>query len=156
MHQCHLVFGLSPIKLLSCILSLACPPLCLIFTLHLTKFSTNHQIITSQVSLVVYATLGFVHTPHINLEPCSRPCVFVGYSNEYNAYSCLNPKTNRIFVSRHVVFIESVFPFKNSSFPALFVPDPLLSQWLISISSQANVENHSHRSPILDIESPLT
>ena len=95
------------------------------------------------------------YTSH-KLEPCSRPCVFVGYSNEYNAYSCLHPKTYRIFMSRHVVFIESVFPFKNSSFPAPSVPDPLLNQWLISISSQANVENHSHRSPILDIESPLT
>ena len=43
MHQCHLVFDLSPIKLL-CILSVACPPSCLIFTLRLTNFQQTTKL----------------------------------------------------------------------------------------------------------------
>jgi len=44
------------------------------------------------------------------LEPRSRPCIFLGYSLTQSAYKCFDPSTNRLFISRHVVFDESVFP----------------------------------------------
>ncbi|CAH9118016.1 unnamed protein product [Cuscuta europaea] len=51
------------------------------------------------------------------LEPRSRPCIFLGYCDQQSAYRCLDPTTNRIFFSRHVVFNESVFPFSNNTTP---------------------------------------
>lgn len=49
------------------------------------------------------------------LEPRSRPCVFVGYSIPHHAYMCLDPISNKIFTSRHVIFIENSFPFQNEN-----------------------------------------
>lgn len=45
------------------------------------------------------------------LELSSRACVFLGYDVHHHAYTCLDPITNKIFVSCHVRFIEGVFPF---------------------------------------------
>jgi hypothetical protein len=54
--------------------------------------------------------------PH-KLAPCSCRCIFLGYSSEHKGYRCLDLTTNRLFVSRHVVFDESSFPFASSGTP---------------------------------------
>lgn len=55
--------------------------------------------------------------PYANnkLQPKSKPCIFVGYSPSQSAYYCMDKTTHRIYVSRHVRFIESVFPFADSN-----------------------------------------
>jgi hypothetical protein len=52
--------------------------------------------------------------PH-KLAPRSSLCVFLGYSSEHKGYRCLELQSNRIIVSRHVVFDESFFPFSDMS-----------------------------------------
>ena len=49
------------------------------------------------------------YTKH-KLEPRSKPCIFLGYSNIHNAYICFEPSANKFFVSRHVQFIETTVP----------------------------------------------
>lgn len=44
------------------------------------------------------------------LEPKSKPCLFLGYCTNQSAYRCKDLHSNRIFVSRHVIFDETVFP----------------------------------------------
>jgi Reverse transcriptase (RNA-dependent DNA polymerase) len=51
------------------------------------------------------------------LSPRSTPCVFLGYSNMYKGYKCLNLNTNKIYISRHVIFDEYSFPFTKTSTP---------------------------------------
>lgn len=46
------------------------------------------------------------------LENKSSPCVFLGYSQTQSAFLCLQPTTGRIYVSRHVKFDETQFPFQ--------------------------------------------
>lgn len=41
------------------------------------------------------------------------PCIFVGYSNQHKGYRCLDLKTHRMFLSRHVVFDENHFPCRK-------------------------------------------
>jgi len=41
------------------------------------------------------------------LQPKSRPCVFLGYSQTQNAYKCMDTTTKRLFLSRHVLFDEN-------------------------------------------------
>jgi hypothetical protein len=52
------------------------------------------------------------YSPH-KLSPRSKTCVFLGYSSVYKGYKCLNLSTNRIYISRHVIFYETTFPFKD-------------------------------------------
>ncbi|KAK2985183.1 hypothetical protein RJ640_010472 [Escallonia rubra] len=46
------------------------------------------------------------------LEPKSVPCVFLGYNIKHKGYKCFNPISRRVYVSRHVVFDETCFPYK--------------------------------------------
>ena len=68
------------------------------------------------------------------LDTRSLPCVFLGYSLTQSAYYCLDPTTSKIYVSRHVRFVETVFPFTHLSAPtssphsnsiATWIPPPL-------------------------------
>ena len=47
------------------------------------------------------------------LDYNSRKCIFVGYSP--GGYRVLNPETNKIELSRDIIFDENVFPAKNSN-----------------------------------------
>ena len=45
------------------------------------------------------------------LQSRSTPCVFLGYAQNHRGYRCCDLSTNKIIVSRHVVFDESKFPY---------------------------------------------
>ncbi|KAJ6866233.1 Retrovirus-related Pol polyprotein from transposon TNT 1-94 [Populus alba x Populus x berolinensis] len=48
-------------------------------------------------------------------DPKSVPCIFVGYSDQHKGYKCFHPTSKKIFVSRHVVFSESLLPYKQTN-----------------------------------------
>ncbi|WVZ54515.1 hypothetical protein U9M48_005301 [Paspalum notatum var. saurae] len=56
-------------------------------------------------------------SPH-KLAPRSVLCVFLGYSSNHKGYRCLDIATNRVIISRHVVFDESSFPFAEATSPS--------------------------------------
>ncbi|PKU73789.1 Retrovirus-related Pol polyprotein from transposon TNT 1-94 [Dendrobium catenatum] len=74
------------------------------------------------------------------LSPISTPCVFIGYSSAQKGYRCLNPQTGKVFVSRHVIFNESIYPYLQSTSsrcanpsynytpPLILVPTPQQNQ----------------------------
>src|SRR3954467_73999 len=47
------------------------------------------------------------------LEFRSTQCVFLGYSNLHKGYKCLEISTGRIYISRDVIFDETLFPFSK-------------------------------------------
>ena len=57
--------------------------------------------------------------PHLHpynsrkLEFRSKKCVFLGYSSMHKGYKCLHIPSNRVYISRDVVFDESLFPFAS-------------------------------------------
>ncbi|XP_039824716.1 uncharacterized protein LOC120686567 [Panicum virgatum] len=57
-------------------------------------------------------------TPN-KLSPCSVPCVFLDYPTDHRGYRCYEPTTRRVFTSRHVVFDEMTFPFRQASPPGI-------------------------------------
>ena len=63
------------------------------------------------------------------LQPRSTPCLFVGYSSTQSAYLCLDTSTQRLYASRHVRFVESVFPFATSHLNAPRVTSSTHSEW---------------------------
>lgn len=56
------------------------------------------------------------------LQYKSAQCIFLGYSPQHSGYRCLNPSTNKINISRHVVFDDEVFPFKLTAPPTRSSP----------------------------------
>jgi histone deacetylase 1/2 len=53
-----------------------------------------------------------LHPYHAHkLDFRSSPCVFLGYSSFHLGYRCFDLESHRIYVSRHVRFHETVFPF---------------------------------------------
>lgn len=49
------------------------------------------------------------------LDPKSKHCVFLGYSLNHKGYKCLDPTTNKIYISRNIIFDEGSFPFHNTA-----------------------------------------
>jgi histone deacetylase 1/2 len=67
----------------------------------------------------------------------STRCVFLGYSSHHKGVKCLDPSTGRVYISRDVVFYESVFPFaslnpnagKRLQKDILFFPTHIIYFW---------------------------
>ncbi|RVW13786.1 Retrovirus-related Pol polyprotein from transposon RE1 [Vitis vinifera] len=68
------------------------------------------------------------YTSH-KLESRSSPCVFVGYSPTQSAYLCLDTSTARLYTSRHVCFVESIFPFVTSHTSLPRTTSSTISEW---------------------------
>jgi len=43
----------------------------------------------------------------------SKSCFFLGYNKPHLGYKCLDLSTRRLYIARHVIFNEQVFPFKS-------------------------------------------
>jgi hypothetical protein len=71
-------------------------------------------------------------TPH-KLASHSCQCVFLGYSSDHKGYRCLDLTTNRLLISRHIIFNKSSFPFASSDPP----PDDLDSLFSSSLAVHA-------------------
>lgn len=56
----------------------------------------------------------------------SKACTFIGYSTKHKGYKCLS-SDGRIFISRHVKFDESSFPFLSSQHSACSDQPPIPS-----------------------------
>lgn len=63
-------------------------------------------------------------------DPKSLHCVFIGYSEKHKGYRCLHPPSGRVYISRHVLFEESNFPYRKE-YQSFLNPSntPLLSAW---------------------------
>ncbi|PKU75288.1 Retrovirus-related Pol polyprotein from transposon TNT 1-94 [Dendrobium catenatum] len=47
------------------------------------------------------------------LSQLSTPCIFIGYPCNQKGYRCLDPHTNKVYTSCHVVFNENIFPYSH-------------------------------------------
>lgn len=68
--------------------------------------------------------------PKHKLAPHSVPCFFLGNSLTQSAYLCFDPSTNKLNVSRHVKFVESIFPLSSFSSHALCPESTTVSKWI--------------------------
>ncbi|CAA7020213.1 unnamed protein product [Microthlaspi erraticum] len=81
---------------------------------HASPYATLFQQSLNYLKLGIFGSLFFPwlrpYAAH-KLDNRSLPCVFLGYSLTQCAYLCLDVATGRIYTSRHVQFVEDVFPF---------------------------------------------
>lgn len=80
------------------------------------------------------------------------PYIFLGYSSLHKCYRCLDPKSNRVYISRHVVFNEKYFPLLNK--------EPFSSQNLVitkfpsfdeSFLGKSNKNIQAHATPLATV-----
>ena len=87
---------------------------------HQSPFESLFQHMPNYDKLRAFGCLCFPwmrpYSDH-KLDKRSKPCVFLGYSNTHNAYKCLDLSSNRVYISRHVQFIEHKFPFASNTTP---------------------------------------
>lgn len=83
-----------------------------------TPFEKLYLMKPSYNSLRIFRCRCFPYLRNYTKNKFSKrtyPCVFIGYSYIHKGYRCLDPKTNRVYISRHVVFDEEVFPFHEQA-----------------------------------------
>jgi hypothetical protein len=87
---------------------------------HVINFSSPFEkLFGSTLGYAWLKVFGCAYWPHFRpyntrkLEFSSNKCVFLGYSSCHKGYKCLDVATGRVYISRDVVFDESVFPFST-------------------------------------------
>ena len=133
------------------------------------QFQSPFQVLFNKIPnyhhLKVFGCLGYPYLHPYNKHKlcyCSSPCVFLGYSPTHKGYMCFDSNSNCTYITRHVKFHETKFPFQqtvNTSFasssyhfmsPPALLPVPLsipptqTSQSLVPTSQSPHLSNYAH------------
>ena len=100
---------------------------------------------TTFVSLVVFVSPKLTATNPNKLSPRSTHCVFLGYPRNHRGYRCLDLATNKMIISRHVIFNEQQFPLAQTQnvSPTSYEPSPLFNSFFYRTSP----------APLINVES---
>ena len=80
------------------------------YNIYVSIFQTLHHTNPNPTHLYSFGCLCFpwLHPYASNkLQPKYQPCIFVGYATSQYGYLCLEPKTQKIYTSRH----DHIFPY---------------------------------------------
>lgn len=86
----------------------------------LQNVSPYHRLFHKTPQYDFFKVFGYACFPYLRpynqhkLQFQSKRCVFLEYSLNHHGYRCLDLHTGRVFLSRHVVFYEHCFPFKDT------------------------------------------
>lgn len=81
--------------------------------------SPFHRLFKKHLDYSILKVFGCRCFPYLRdrasskFEPKSYPCVFIGYSTIHKGFRCYHPPSRKVFLSRHVVFDEHVFPYAD-------------------------------------------
>ena len=81
-----------------------------------TPYTTLFLKPTDYTHLRVFGSLCYpnqYNSTKNKLSHRSSPCIFLGYPHNHRGYRCLDIKTRKIIISRHVQFDETCFPYKQ-------------------------------------------
>ncbi|KAL8129094.1 hypothetical protein V2J09_018249 [Rumex salicifolius] len=140
---------------------------------HISSFESLYRAPPSYSHLRTFGCLCYPNTSATarhKLEPRSTRCVFLGYAASHKGYRCLDLVSNRVIISRHVIFDEYSFPFNSTishpnvpsndssiadspspifpQFPPLVVPTSPLSPYPpANLSNSNSTPSHQSQSP---------
>ena len=83
---------------------------------HQSPYFTLYHKLLAYTHLKVFGSSCFPYLHPYNthkLQYRSLECAFLGYSSHHKGYLCLDIHSSRVYISRHVIFNEDSFPFKN-------------------------------------------
>ena len=114
----------------------------------LSPFEKLYGCAPDYSSLKVFGCTCFVLRPRVErtkLSPKSAICVFLGYGEGQKGYRCYDPVTKKLYVSRHVVFLEHI--------PFFSIPD---SPHELTKSDLFNIDPFSDNDESVPSEAPCT
>ncbi|KAJ0610987.1 putative RNA-directed DNA polymerase [Helianthus annuus] len=146
-------------------------------TANLSPFEHLFKIQPDFSFLRVFGCQCFPHLRAYNpnkMDFRSVSCVFLGYSPSHHGYRCFDPIHERLYIARHVRFIESAFPFHTppsepttqptptsnpyvSSYPdgpTFPTEQPTPPQTSAAASSSPPSSPHTTASPVADLPDP--
>jgi hypothetical protein len=93
-----------------------------------------HKLLGATLDYSNFRVFGCAYWPNLRpynshkLELRSTRCVFLGYSNMHKGFKCLDVSRGHIYISRDIIFDETVFPFAtlNPNAGARYHADALL------------------------------
>ena len=74
---------------------------------NMSPYERLHKVAPEYTLLKVFGSACFILLQpheHTKLESSAWVCFFLGYGIEHKGYHCWDPMSNRIRISRHVVF----------------------------------------------------
>ena len=129
-----------------------------------TPYFALHGTHPDYTSLHVFGSKCFPYTwdtRQNKFDPKTVLCIFEGYSDKHKGYKWFHPSSRNFFISRHVVFDELFFPYKNTRNQSIVSPTShvisIFDSWLPHTNSTHNVEIESQKltppcaSPLLAI-----
>ena len=78
----------------------------------------------------------------------------MGYSDRHKGYKCFYSPTGRTYISRHVIFDETVLPFKASDVHKPGSPEPLVTTFQEWTASSKSLSVSSAPANIIELEDP--
>ena len=96
-----------------------------------TPFQCLYNDVPDYSLLKVFGCLCFASTHDTDkFDPRALRCVFMGYLFDHKGYKLLNLETKQMFISRHVVFHETTFPFLSKIDKAQSPDATFVQEWL--------------------------
>lgn len=121
-------------------------------------YTTLYQKQPSYHHLKTFGCLCFPNLNHSflhKLAPRSTPCVFLGYPSSHKGYRCLDLKTRKVIISRHVVFDESIFPMAQTQSTSLPKPYDFLDDTSEVSSTFKNILTQPSPPPLQSVLPPI-
>ncbi|XP_056695786.1 uncharacterized protein [Spinacia oleracea] len=131
-----------------------------------TPFEIMFHSVPVYERLMVFGSLCFAYNTKVQkdkFDSRSRRCVFIGYPAGYKAFKLYDLDTHTVFVSRDVIFFETIFPYKLSLPDKNLSPLPQTVSFGTEVSSPNTVDlifpispntHISHNSPSPSLLSP--
>jgi len=111
----------------------------------ISPFEKLYEYVPDYSSFRVFGCTCFVLRPYVersNLSPISAICVFLGYGEGKKGYRCFDPITQKLYVSRHVVFLEHIPFFSIPSITHSLTKSDLISIDPFSEDSGNDISPH--------------
>ena len=120
----------------------------------MSPFEKLYGCVPDYSTLRVFGSTCFVLRPHVErnkLSSRSAICVFLGYGDGQKGYRCYDPTNHKLYISRHVVFLEHIPFYSIPSSQHVFTKSDLTCIDPFSIDSDPTPVTHNQNNSNVEL-----